>query len=303
MTTRRHRARAHALKGLRPLLGAARRPLGWLARQEAVVLVTAFFIVLAVYGFIELATEIREGEMRDFDEWFLRLLRRDIDPAMPIGPAWLPPMMMDITALGGVTILALVTLVAAGYLRPDASLRRHRAGHRCVPGRRPPERSVEAGVRPRQASRRAAPDRGREPQLPQRALHGRRRHLPHAGRSAGALRGPPADPDLRPRCLVRPDRSSSGSRACISASTTRPTSWRGGPRGSPGRSSAGSSPGTSSTAARWSSRGNRAPAERPGRARESPLSRASARGAAPRRARCASPRCRAPAPAGAARRR
>ena len=52
MTTRRHRARAHALRGLRHLLGAARRPLGWLARQEAVVLVTAFFIVLAVYGFI-----------------------------------------------------------------------------------------------------------------------------------------------------------------------------------------------------------------------------------------------------------
>jgi len=116
MTTRSHRARAHALKGVRPLLGAARRPLGWLARQEALVLVTAFFIVLAVYGFIELATEMREGEMRDFDEWFLRLLRRDIDPAIPIGPAWLPPMMMDITALGGVTILALVTLIAAGYL-------------------------------------------------------------------------------------------------------------------------------------------------------------------------------------------
>jgi undecaprenyl-diphosphatase len=116
MTTRRHRARAHAARGLRHLLGAARRPLGWLARQEAVVLVTAFLIVLAVYGFIELAEEMREGDMRHFDEWLLRLLRRDIDPAMPIGPAWLPPMVLDITALGGVTILALVTLLAAGYL-------------------------------------------------------------------------------------------------------------------------------------------------------------------------------------------
>jgi undecaprenyl-diphosphatase len=97
-------------------VGATRRPLGWLARQEAIVLVTAFFVVLAVYGFLQLAEEMREGEMRHFDEWLLLLLRRDIDPAVPIGPAWLPPMVLDITALGGMTILALVTLVAAGYL-------------------------------------------------------------------------------------------------------------------------------------------------------------------------------------------
>ena len=80
------------------------------------MLVTAFIIVLAVYGFIELAEEIGEGDMHHFDEWLLLLLRRDIDPSVPIGPAWLPPMVLDITALGGVTILALVTIVAAGYL-------------------------------------------------------------------------------------------------------------------------------------------------------------------------------------------
>jgi undecaprenyl-diphosphatase len=97
-------------------LAAARRPLRWLARQEAVVLLAALVVVLAIYGFIELVDELREGEMRQFDEWLLRLPRRDVDPAMPIGPAWLPPMVTDISALGGTSILALVTLVAAGYL-------------------------------------------------------------------------------------------------------------------------------------------------------------------------------------------
>jgi len=114
MTARRRAAGSR--RALGHLLGAARRVFGWLARQEAVVLVTAFFIVVAVFGFLELAEEMREGEMRRFDEWLLLLFRRDIDPAVPIGPAWLPPMVLDITALGGVTILGLVTLVAAGYL-------------------------------------------------------------------------------------------------------------------------------------------------------------------------------------------
>ena len=114
MTARRRAAGSRQV--LEHLLGAARRAFGWLARQEAVVLVTAFFIVVAVFGFLELAEEMREGEMRRFDEWLLLLFRRDIDPAVPIGPAWLPPMVLDITALGGVTILGLVTLVAAGYL-------------------------------------------------------------------------------------------------------------------------------------------------------------------------------------------
>src|SRR6185295_17113907 len=114
MTTRRRSLSAPAVP--MHLFAALRRPLRWLVRQEAAVLAAAFVIVLALYGFIEIVQEMREGEMRHFDEWLLRLLRRDIDPAVPIGPAWLPPMVTDITALGGMTVLALVTLVAAGYL-------------------------------------------------------------------------------------------------------------------------------------------------------------------------------------------
>jgi undecaprenyl-diphosphatase len=111
------RRRASSVRSLvRPLHDAARRSLGWLARQEGIVLLTAFVIVLAVYGFIELAEEIHEGEMHLFDEWLLRLVRRTDNPALLIGPRWVAEAVTDFTALGGTAILTTVLLCAIGYL-------------------------------------------------------------------------------------------------------------------------------------------------------------------------------------------
>jgi undecaprenyl-diphosphatase len=114
MTARRRASPVPSL--LRSLRDTARLPLGWLARQEAVVLLTAFAIVLAVYGFIELAEEMREGELHGFDEWLLRLVRRTDNPALLIGPRWLAEAVTDFTALGGTAILTTVLLCAIGYL-------------------------------------------------------------------------------------------------------------------------------------------------------------------------------------------
>ena len=114
MTVKRRPSRVRGL--VRPLHDAARRPLGWLARQEGIVLLTAFAIVLAVYGFIELSEEIHEGEMRHFDEWVLRLVRRTDDPALLIGPRWVAEAVTDFTALGGTAILTTVLICAVGYL-------------------------------------------------------------------------------------------------------------------------------------------------------------------------------------------
>jgi undecaprenyl-diphosphatase len=97
-------------------LDALRLPIRWLAHQEAVVLLTAFVIVLALFGFVELAEEIKEGEMRAFDEWLLRLVRRTDDPRLLLGPRWLAEAVTDVTALGGTPILVLVLLSATGYL-------------------------------------------------------------------------------------------------------------------------------------------------------------------------------------------
>jgi undecaprenyl-diphosphatase len=99
-----------------PHLETLRLPYRWLLRQEAVVLVAAFFIVLAVYGFVAITSEIREGELRGFDEWALRLARRPDDPARLIGPAWLTESVTEVTALGSPTVLTMVLLSATGYL-------------------------------------------------------------------------------------------------------------------------------------------------------------------------------------------
>jgi undecaprenyl-diphosphatase len=101
---------------VRPIVSGLRLPFRWLARQEAVVLLTAFGIVLTLYGFLEIVDELQEGEIDHFDKWLLRLLRRMNDPGVLAGPAWLPEAVTDITALGGTPVLVAVILCAVGYL-------------------------------------------------------------------------------------------------------------------------------------------------------------------------------------------
>ena len=66
--------------------------------------------------FVGLGSEIGEGETRRFDSRILLALRQSGDLAQPIGPHWLQTAMLDLTALGGVTVLTLVTSVAIGSL-------------------------------------------------------------------------------------------------------------------------------------------------------------------------------------------
>ena len=73
-------------------------------------------IVACGLGFVVLADEIMEHETQGFDEAVVRAMRRADDPSMPIGPVWLQGAARDVTALGGVTVLTLVTLVVCGFL-------------------------------------------------------------------------------------------------------------------------------------------------------------------------------------------
>jgi undecaprenyl-diphosphatase len=70
----------------------------------------------AVYAFVELVDEVLDGESRAFDEWILRALRSPGDTGDPIGPWWVETMFVDITALGGNTVVTLMTLAVLGYL-------------------------------------------------------------------------------------------------------------------------------------------------------------------------------------------
>jgi undecaprenyl-diphosphatase len=88
----------------------------WLTRQEAIVLLVAFGVILALFVFAKTAGEMLEGDLREFDEGLLRHLRDPGDPSKPIGPPWLVAVATDVSALGGTTVLVIVLSVVLGYL-------------------------------------------------------------------------------------------------------------------------------------------------------------------------------------------
>lgn len=84
--------------------------LDWLGSHGQVVIAAALVVVGGTWGFIELLDEVKEGETQRFDEWMIQTLRDNE------GPSWLQEMGRDLTALGGVAVMALVTAAVAGYL-------------------------------------------------------------------------------------------------------------------------------------------------------------------------------------------
>lgn len=87
-----------------------------LLRQPVFTPIAALLGVSAcILAFVEIADEVGEGEAAGFDETLLMALRTS-DPADPIGPAWFEASVVDITALGGFAVLALIVLLAVGYL-------------------------------------------------------------------------------------------------------------------------------------------------------------------------------------------
>ena len=91
----------------------------WIGRHEAVVLVAMLIPVAGAWAFLALADEVREGGTRKLDDRILLALRRPEDPSIPIGPPWLAEVGRDVTALGGVTVIVLVTALVSGFLLLD----------------------------------------------------------------------------------------------------------------------------------------------------------------------------------------
>lgn len=66
----------------------------------------------AVWAFLAVGGEVREGEPLALDERILLALRTPDNPDEPLGSHSIQEAMRDITALGGFTVLTLVTVVA-----------------------------------------------------------------------------------------------------------------------------------------------------------------------------------------------
>jgi undecaprenyl-diphosphatase len=99
-----------------PLVHLLQRMFAWVWRHELVVLLCVLVIVAGTWGFVTLADVVLEGRTQGFDEWAVRTLRQPDDPQKPVGPEWMAEVARDLTALGGVAVLLLVTLGVAGFL-------------------------------------------------------------------------------------------------------------------------------------------------------------------------------------------
>lgn len=90
--------------------------LAQVSRAEKSTLLAIFVAALSLYGFVELADDMSEGDTRDFDRILLLAFREPGNLSDPIGPRWFEEVMRDFTALGGTAVLAAVVLAVVGFL-------------------------------------------------------------------------------------------------------------------------------------------------------------------------------------------
>ena len=87
-----------------------------LLRREQRMLALFLGVAALVFAALKLASEMLEGDTLALDRLILTALRQPGDLSTPIGPAWLPGTMIDITALGGTTNLTLVSVLAIAFM-------------------------------------------------------------------------------------------------------------------------------------------------------------------------------------------
>ena len=87
-----------------------------LGMHELRIWVVVLLVVSGIWLFAELAGEMIEGDTRAFDEALITAMRNPHDLSDPVGPKWLEEFGRDVTALGGVGILTMLTLAVAGFL-------------------------------------------------------------------------------------------------------------------------------------------------------------------------------------------
>lgn len=80
-------------------------------RREPLAPLLLLFAAAGIFIFLDIASEIREDELRDFDEATLLMMREPGNPADPAGSARIEEMARDLTALGSFTILTIVSVI------------------------------------------------------------------------------------------------------------------------------------------------------------------------------------------------
>ncbi len=104
--------------------GWRQRAIARLGDLDRAVLLVGLVALLAVLAFVKIADLVVDGSSQRFDDRVIRALRDPADPADPIGPPALAEAARDLTALGGFTVLGLITAAVGAYFllsgRPHA---------------------------------------------------------------------------------------------------------------------------------------------------------------------------------------
>ncbi|HKH47127.1 MAG TPA: phosphatase PAP2 family protein [Thermoanaerobaculia bacterium] len=94
-----------------------------LARQELTPLILLVLLAGGVWIFFALASEVSEGETLSLDRTVLLSLRDPANLADPIGPPVFEEAVRDLTSLGSIVVLSLLTLAVSGFLFLDGKRR------------------------------------------------------------------------------------------------------------------------------------------------------------------------------------
>lgn len=92
------------------------RLLDWCGGHRLGVLAAMLLCVGGLWCFVAVADEVFEGDTQSFDNWAIKAMRNPDDLNDPIGPPWLEEIGRDLTALGGIVVLTIVTLAITGFL-------------------------------------------------------------------------------------------------------------------------------------------------------------------------------------------
>ena len=87
-----------------------------LERHELTWLLVGLGGCILVLVFLKLASAVMEGETLAFDRRIVTAFRKADDPSLPIGPAWITSVLLDLTALGGPTVIFLIVTAIVGFL-------------------------------------------------------------------------------------------------------------------------------------------------------------------------------------------
>ncbi|MDB5432304.1 MAG: putative phosphatidylglycerophosphatase [Caulobacter sp.] len=87
-----------------------------LKRLEIQTLATMMAVTAAIWGFLHLSSEVGEKETLPIDTRLLLMLRNPANPSDPIGSRSFEESMRDLTALGGVTFLTIMVVIAFSAL-------------------------------------------------------------------------------------------------------------------------------------------------------------------------------------------